>query len=170
MQSITFKRLLPFVILLFVVTISVISVRSCSLFSRATETPTPTLSNTPSPTSTLQPTATETPTPTLSPSPTLSPTPAYTAVVTALILNARSGPATTYDILSEIPLDTILTVLARSTDSEWFYIILPESGANAWVWKGGSHTILMSTCCQITSQHRPTHQLPHKQLLMVQPF
>jgi hypothetical protein len=54
-----------------------------------------------------------------------------------LLLNARSGPATTYDIIAEIPLDTILTVLARSTDSEWFYILLPESAGNAWVWKGG---------------------------------
>ena len=55
-----------------------------------------------------------------------------TATVTATWLNVRTGPGTDNSIITTIPNDTILTLIARNDDTTWVQVILP-SGQQGWV-------------------------------------
>jgi N-acetylmuramoyl-L-alanine amidase len=82
------------------------------------------------------PTSTPLPTPTgtLTPSPTpLPPTPdGLTHAILANNALARSGPGPDYPILGTIPAGTLLTILSRSPNGSWLYIMQPD-GLQAWV-------------------------------------
>jgi hypothetical protein len=139
MEKFDIKKLLPIIIIIPLIILVVISTTKCSVFQKLRETPTFTLTNTIPPTSTFTSEPTSTPVPSATPTSTFTytATPAYEAIVTALILNARSGPGTNFDIITELQLDTVLVVLTRSLDNEWFQVILPNSESLAWVWIGG---------------------------------
>jgi len=139
MEKFEIKKFLPIIIIIPLIILVVISTTKCSVFQKLRETPTFTVTNTIPPTYTLTSEPTSTPVPSATPTSTYTytATPAYEAIVSALILNARSGPGTNFEIITELTLDTVLVVLTRSLDGEWFQVILPELESLAWVWIGG---------------------------------
>lgn len=57
-----------------------------------------------------------------------------TASVTALTLNVRQGPGTTFAIIGRLTRGTEVTVSGRSADSAWLYICcVPETQVNGWI-------------------------------------
>lgn len=57
-----------------------------------------------------------------------------TASVTALALNVRQGPGTTFAIIGRLTNGTQVTVLGRSADGAWLYICcLPGTQTNGWI-------------------------------------
>ena len=108
-----------------------------------TRTPTPSLTPTPSRTQTL--TATVGAARELRPSRT--PTPTFTPVTPCLAqtlynINLRAGPSRTSELLTTIPFDTTLPLLARSADSAWW--LTYYEGAQGWL--AGEFLSLTSAC------------------------
>jgi len=120
--------------------VSIMALLTVALVScNVTETPTPELIISPTveilpPTSTpIPPTSTPTAGPTDTPVPTVTATPSYpTARVTATILNVRSGPSTTADIITRLQYDTQLRVEGRNAESDWVQVVL-DDGSKGWV-------------------------------------
>lgn len=93
----------------------------------ATNTPVPTATATPEPTAT----STETPAPTDVPQPTDTPTETPVprpVVVVDSQMNVRSGPGTGYAVLDQVQAGDELDILARSQDSKWWQVTLPNGG------------------------------------------
>ncbi len=117
------KRVLPFLILLLVLS-------GCALFA-------PEPSPTPIPTSTAQPTtppvipsSTPEPSPTFTPSPTpFTPFEAHPAVD---YTNLRSNPGYLFAVITMINKDVAFTVLGRSPGGEWMYVETAK-GDKGWV-------------------------------------
>lgn len=91
-----------------------------------TPSPTPLATVTPSPTRTRTPRATRTPRPTATPSP-------VPAVVTDT-LRVREQPSTTARVLGRLKKDTVVILLARQSDNQWYQIEYPPgSGQFGWI-------------------------------------
>ncbi|GAB5492816.1 MAG: hypothetical protein Phog2KO_30310 [Phototrophicaceae bacterium] len=99
---------------------------------------------------TSEPLSTNTPTteiPTAEPSPTIqitdTPIPPQSAqittdgtlTVTVETANLRSGPGTNYNIAGSAVSGTVLDIIARTGDSDWYLIEKPD-GNPAWIWSG----------------------------------
>lgn len=99
----------------------------------ATNTPAPT--DTPDATATPTDTAAPTETPTDLPAPTETPTETplpRPVVVVNSVANVRSGPGTGYSVIDQAQAGDQLDILARSQDSQWWQIALPD-GREGWL-------------------------------------
>jgi len=57
-----------------------------------------------------------------------------TASVTALALNVRQGPGTTFPVIGRLTSGAQVTVLGRNADGTWLYICcLPDTQTNGWI-------------------------------------
>lgn len=63
--------------------------------------------------------------------PTAMPLP-NTAIITADLLNFRSGPGAGYGVIGQLPGGTTVTLLARNSNSSWVKVRAP-SGQEGWV-------------------------------------
>ena len=54
------------------------------------------------------------------------------AIVNTAWLNVRTGPGVTNSIITTIPRDTVLALVARNDDASWVQVILPD-GEQGWV-------------------------------------
>jgi uncharacterized protein YraI len=95
--------------------------------------------NTPLPTATATVPAAPGPTSTLTVEPTEvqtttnAPTPQPGGVVTANILNLRSGPGTAHPVIGKLQQGAILNVIARTSDGEWLQVTASGGGTSGWV-------------------------------------
>ncbi len=94
----------------------------------------------PAPTPPPGPTATSTPRPSRTPFPTLTPrvspsaTPAPISAVVTDTLRVRELPNTTSRILGRLQKDTVVLLLSRTENSEWFSIEYPQASGNiGWI-------------------------------------
>jgi hypothetical protein len=66
--------------------------------------------------------------------PSVDMTDGMTGTVTATVLNVRSAPGTTSPAVGKLPLDSVIGVLGRNTDSDWLYICcVPKTETEGWV-------------------------------------
>lgn len=56
-----------------------------------------------------------------------------TGTVTAVTLNVRQGPATTFPVIGRLSAGTTINVLARNVDGSWLLVCCTASGSNGWV-------------------------------------
>lgn len=83
------------------------------------------------------PAATEAPSPT--PTFTFTPTPCVGIVTASVVVNVRSGPATAYDVVGNLPIGGTAKVAGRNDANTWWYIEFP-SGVGGHAWVAGSVT------------------------------
>lgn len=81
------------------------------------------------PTDTPSPTTVRLPTP-LAPSPTPVP---VLARVTASRVNVRAGPSLQAQVMTTIPKDQRITVIARSEDAQWYQAIYQQGAKPGWI-------------------------------------
>lgn len=79
--------------------------------------------------STPAPIVTENPTPTMQVSYT------ETLMVTVEVANLRAGPGTNYNQLGAVTGGTELSIVARTSDSQW-YLVEQANGTQGWIWSG----------------------------------
>lgn len=147
--------------------------------------PTPTPTNTPTPTFTATPTNTPTPTNTLTPTPTTTSTTTPTLVVALIPQNGevnlpegnvpatiivsgtllvRAAPNTDAEILSRLREGITVTLLARTADSRWWQIALPNTKQRGWISAdfadplGDTNTLPIRSVAP-TAAATPTHTL-----------
>ena len=56
-----------------------------------------------------------------------------TGTVTAVTLNVRQGPATTFPVIGRFTAGTVVNVLARNVDGAWLLVCCTASGGTGWV-------------------------------------
>ncbi len=65
--------------------------------------------------------------------PTPTPTPTPVAVVRVQVLNVRAGPGTEFDVISQVRLDDVLQVVARTPIGDWLLICCVNDQQEGWV-------------------------------------
>lgn len=111
---------------------------SVQILSPLIDTPDPT--HTPVETTIHTPAFTDTQTPTITPSPTITNTPSPTVVPQAIVIsstNLRPGPGTNYDIIRDLKVGEILTVLSTHTLTGgyiWMNVITENDNKMGWVY------------------------------------
>ncbi|NOZ28752.1 MAG: tetratricopeptide repeat protein [Chloroflexi bacterium] len=65
--------------------------------------------------------------------PTPTPTPTPVAVVRVQVLNVRAGPGTEFDVISQVRLDDVLQVVARTPVGDWLLICCVNDQQEGWV-------------------------------------
>ncbi len=83
---------------------------------------------------TFTPTPTVTPTPTKTPTPTPTPLPTYVAEITGELVNLRSGPGDSYDVLAIIPRGETVELMGKTDDGEWI-MVRAGDGEEGWIYK-----------------------------------
>lgn len=119
---------------------------------KPSETPSDTPTQAPSTTSTLPPTLTSTAFPTLVPVPTFD---SNARVSGNQGVNLRTGPSTKYELLVNLPLDTVLKLIGRTADSKWYQVEL-EDGTRGWAFIQFIETAVKTYTLTVTWQDTQT--------------
>jgi N-acetylmuramoyl-L-alanine amidase len=80
----------------------------------------------------------------------------YTGSVTSYGLNMRTGPGTSYAVVTSLPRGTVFTLLARDAAATWVKIQIAD-GRQGWVHSGFISTNIMITILPVEGGTIPTH-------------